>query len=170
MIPITILFSTPLVFMYLGVIERGYIEVADIFTFIGCLTIILASFSILIPKNALKNLEKKTKTKTDPDNELINSKKLELKNYFFAFSHFAILILALKLFGLTTEVVGKIRNDSIKTDRLLNFDNLVKELRTREDHRFLEILYINDKYIFIEYIDSGNNTFIEVLKKERLFP
>lgn len=169
MIVIIILFSIPVVFMYLGVIERGYIEVADIFTLIGCLTFILASFSILIPTTVIKNIEKKYINKSEQDNEQLKNKKPKLKNYLFALAVFGILIISLKFFGITTEVVGKIRNDSVNTDRLLNFENLMKELKTRENYKFSEILYLNDKYIFVEYINSDNKRLIEVLKKERLF-
>ncbi|MBZ9731192.1 hypothetical protein LB467_15970 [Salegentibacter sp. JZCK2] len=128
----------------------------------------MASFSILIPATAIKKIEKKHINKSKPDG-VVSNEKPKLKNYLFAFAFFGILIMALKLFGLTTEVVGKIRDDSVKTDRLINFENLVKELKTRENYSFSEILYLNDKYIFVEYINSDNKKLIEVLKKERLF-
>lgn len=170
MIPITILFAAPLIFMYFGVVERGYVEIADIFTLTGCLTIILASFANLIPEKTIKESEDeysqimyKVKTKKN------EKEKPKLKNYIFAIGLLTILIISLKLFGLTTQVIGKIRNDSVKTERLLNFETLIIKLKTKESYKFSEVLYINDKYIFVEYKDSNNNIFFEVLKNENLF-
>jgi len=169
MIPIIFLFTVPLIYMYFGIIDRGYIEVADIFTFIGCLTIMLVSFANLIPENTFKQLEKRNETKTKTDPTKIQNEKPKLKNYIFAIGFIAILVLSLKLFGLTTDVIGKIRDDSVKTDRLINFENLTRNLKSKNNYNFSEILYINDKYIFIEYKDSNNKKLIEVLKNEKLF-
>jgi len=169
MIPIVIMFSVPLVYRYFGIIDRGYIEVADIFTFIGCLTIMLASFANLIPNKKSKLLERKNVTKSKIDNNRVDDNTPKLKNYLFAIGFFTILILSLKLFGLTTEVIGKIRDDSVKTDRLINLENLIKKLKTRKNFDFLEILYVNDKYIFVQYLDSNNKKLIEVMKYEKLF-
>lgn len=169
MVLITIMFSAPLIYMYIGVVDRGYIEVVDIFTFIGCLTMILGSYANLIPENALKRFEKKEPTNKTFEKDKTEDEKPKLKNYLFVAGFLVILILALKLFGLTSDVISKIRNDSVRTERLLNFETLVLKLKEKENYKFSEILYFNDKYIFVEYFDRNNKMVIEVLKNESLF-
>lgn len=164
------IFTVPNIYMYFGIVERGYVEISDIFTCIGSITFVFSSFFCLLPKKVKDNFEKssekksQTKIKTTTENE-----KPTLKNYLIGFGFLIILILTLFLFSLTTDIIGKIRNDSINTDLLINIDRLKNKLIENNSLKFNQILYFNDKYIFVEFHDSLNNRAIEVIKTEKLF-
>lgn len=97
----------------------------------------------------------------------------KIKNSFlkeiFSLLHIILLIIVyLTLALIPLIIMSTIHNEYIFPDKLENMKNLEK-LFQQDDYNSSKILYLNDKYIFIEHEKNNQKKTIEIVKFDKLF-
>ncbi|GIT97298.1 hypothetical protein [Sulfurovum sp. TSL1] len=96
-------------------------------------------------------------------------KKEKYKNK--TIDHILVIIFILVFFttiGLVTKAISVFHHNSILPNDLKNTTNIQDKLENN-DYNKSKILYLNDKFIFIEHTQHDKNTSIEVIKFDKLF-
>lgn len=137
----------------------------DLFTFILFIFFIFLCISIFfffllkfIHKHrnnfVLKNLH-------DVINDNHIKERIEKSKEFFGFFGFSVIVYALIFLFLI------FHNSNILPERLKNIE-YIQDKSFAEKYKSSKLLYINDKYIFIEHTDT-NSTIVEIVKFDKLF-
>jgi len=158
--------------VYYGIIEYGFLRISDIILIIIMGSFYIGAFALLLPESFLKKL--KTKDENEKSLEEKSVKKEddvpEWKTLLTGLLALGILVLIFRIFIYFLLIIGALRKSFIETENLVNIENLKKEInKSNVDREFKEIIYFNDKYLFIDLRDSTNTKYIKIYKTEKIF-
>lgn len=152
--------------IYNDINQNEHIRISQIAIILFEFTFTLGSFIHLIPHKAKnKFIDYYKKSSQEKENNLEKRNEKSIKTFFKKIIGIILILSILYLFFLTLNILGDLRLSYIKTENLINIQDLKEQLvKTNNGKKFDEILYFNDKYFFIQLSDAKNEKFIKIIE------